>query len=330
MPHLGHGGKGNKSKSGLRDCWRTNDQQVEFILVSERFPKYQEGRLALTKPFMLNEQFYIPTEVFATAGRQPYMAYSHPVASDFFHPEFAAFLATIHHPFQMHRKLWEYAYIDHQLRKAGVIKSQSRGLCFGVGQEQLPAVFAAAGCVITATDAPSSIGEAWSGSREYSGQSRDLNFHGIISEEDFIEKVEFRICDMNAIDASLTGYDFCWSACCLEHRGNLRKGLDFIKKSIDTLNPGGVACHTTELNLSSNTDTVSEGATVLYRLQDLMAFEQEMRDLGHDIGTITVAAPATPIDHHVDVPPYSHNPHLKLLLGSYVSTSVGIVIRKRA
>jgi hypothetical protein len=82
------------------------------------------------------------------------MAVSHPLAADFYHPEFAAFLAGIGHPFQMHRKLWEYGYIAHKLASAGMVKTGNRGLCFGVGQERLPALFAQAGCIITATDAP--------------------------------------------------------------------------------------------------------------------------------------------------------------------------------
>jgi hypothetical protein len=163
---------------------------------------------------------------------------------------------------------------------------------------------------------------------EYSGDARDLSFQGIISEEDFLSRVSFQICDMNALGEHLRGYDFCWSACCLEHLGNLRAGFDFILNSLDTLNPGGVACHTTELNLSSNTDTVADGWTVLYRLKDLHAFADEVRSLGHEIEDIKISAPATPIDHHVDVPPYCHNPHLKLALEGYISTSVGITIRK--
>lgn len=165
----------------------------------------------------MNETTFVPTEVFSGTGNQPYMAVSHPLAADFYHPEFAAFLAGIGHPFQMHRKLWEYGYIAHKLASAGMVKTGNRGLGFGVGQERLPALFAQAGCIITATDAPPDIGEAWTGSMEYSGDARDLSFQGIISEEDFLSRVSFQICDMNALGEHLRGYDFCWSACCLEH-----------------------------------------------------------------------------------------------------------------
>gem|GEM_PF-4006565 len=33
-------------------------------------------------------------------------------------------------------------------------------------------------------------------------------------------------------------------------------------------------------------------------------------------------------DYLVDVPPYRHNPHLKLMFGNFVVTSIGLVIRR--
>jgi len=31
------------------------------------------------------------------------------------------------------------------------------------------------------------------------------------------------------LPADLTGFDFCWSICALEHLGTIAQGLDFIK-----------------------------------------------------------------------------------------------------
>lgn len=72
------------------------------------------------------------------------MAHSYPVASDFYYPAFASFLHRFNgHPFQMHRKHWEFAFIEHHLQKEGMLASGKRGLSFGVGMEPLPALFAA-------------------------------------------------------------------------------------------------------------------------------------------------------------------------------------------
>jgi hypothetical protein len=51
-----------------------------------------------------------------------------------------------------HRKLWEFVYIAQVLYENGFLRDGNRGLCFGVGTEPLPALFASMGCEITATD----------------------------------------------------------------------------------------------------------------------------------------------------------------------------------
>ncbi|UIJ71052.1 hypothetical protein [Aurantimonas sp. HBX-1] len=156
----------------------------------------------------------------------------------------------------------------------------------------------------------------------------DLQYQGMVDEAEFLRLVSYETCDMNHIPDHLRGFDFCWSACCLEHLGSIRHGLDFIINSLDTLNPGGMAVHTTELNLSSNDATVETGPTVLFRRRDLEDLMSEVEALGHSITPLSISLMATPLDHHVDVPPYGDTLHLKLLLMEYVSTSVGVVIRK--
>ena len=37
----------------------------------------------------------------------------------------------------------------------------------------------------------------------------------------------------------------------------------------------------------------------------------------------------TPVDTHYDLPPYRAKVHLKIQLGNYVITSIGLVVRKR-
>jgi hypothetical protein len=294
--------------------------------LTEKITELGTSTPEVTKP---KEMFYLPSSVFSGAGSDAYMTHSYPVASDFFHPSFKAFLASINHRFQMHRKLWEFAFIEHKLKAAGMLAEDKSGLCFGAGQEPLPALFAAKGCTIHATDAPAEIiGEKWTATKEFSRGIEDMSYRGMIDEETFFKRVSYSTADMNHIPSDLTDFDFCWSACCLEHLGSIDLGLEFIANSLKTLKIGGISVQTTELNLSSSDETVETGETVLYRRRDLEAFIERMRDEGHEVEALTVSPPATPIDHHVDVPPYSQNPHLKLLLGQYVTTSVGIVIRR--
>jgi len=134
---------------------------------------------------------------------------------------------------------------------------------------------------------------------------------------------------MNAIADDLVDFDFVWSSCAFEHLGSLEAGLRFVKRTMDCLRPGGVAVHTTEFNLSSNTDTLEAGGTVLYRRCDIEALAAQLAAAGHEL-ELDFDPGNGPADHHVDLPPYQAELHLKLQIGSYVSTSFGLIIGKSA
>ena len=134
---------------------------------------------------------------------------------------------------------------------------------------------------------------------------------------------------MMRIPDALADYDFCWSSCALEHLGSLNAGMDFIVESVEkTLRVGGVACHTTELNLSSDSATLEEGGTVLYRKKDLLSLIDRLERRGHTVEPFSIAPDTHVLDSFVDTPPYEQSPHLKLQLMGYVSTSVGLTIRR--
>ena len=91
---------------------------------------------------------------------------------------------------------------------------------------------------------------------------------------------------------------------------------------------GGIACHTTELNLSSNDATVEEGLTVLYRRRDVEQLIEELTARGHSVEEFKIAPDSLAIDGYVDTPPFGPPVHLKLDLHSYTCTSAGLVIRR--
>ena len=111
--------------------------------------------------------------------------------------------------------------------------------------------------------------------------------------------------------------------------GSLEAGLQFVINSVERcLRPGGIAVHTTELNMSSDDHTLDSGPTVLYRRRDLIGIVDALRDRGHDVQPFRPAPDAHVLDFHVDVPPFAHDPHLKLEVGGFVTTSAGIVVRR--
>jgi len=251
-------------------------------------------------------------------------------AAQFDEPEYARWLDRLHLPLHRHRKQWEYVYILRALERYGALFDGARGLGFGVGREPLPALMAAMGCLVTATDLDGADARAtgWTGTDQHSGGPDQLRRPDICADALFDERVAFRAVDMTRIPPDLTGYDFAWSSCALEHLGSIEAGLAFVRRSLECLRPGGIAVHTTELNCVSDADTVTAGDTVLFRRRDLDRLAIELVSRGHGVAQLKYDLGALPADEHVDVPPFTADPHLKLALAGYVSTSFGIVVRR--
>ena len=247
------------------------------------------------------------------------------------HPEYARICRELRRGQHFHRKVWEWVFIIYHLDRSGMLRRGARGIGFGVGKEPLSAYFALRGVNVTATDAPPDLIEqaGWIHTGQYSSSVETVR-HDEICPYDLLRRyVNHRYCNMKNIDSDLYGFDFNWSACCFEHLGDLEAGIEFVIESTErTLRKGGVGVHTTELNLSSNAETVERGATVLYREQDLRRLVARLEERGHTVQPLRIDPGQHPIDQHVDVPPYSHNPHLKLELLGFTSTSVGIVVTR--
>jgi hypothetical protein len=217
------------------------------------------------------------------------------------------------------------------LHERGKLAPGCRGLGFGVGQERLPALFASLGCDVLATDqAPEeAVRAGWAQTDQHATSLAELNKEGICDDTEFRRRVTFRCADMNAIPADLSEqFDFCWSTCSFEHLGSLEHGMRFVENSIKTLKPGGLAVHTTEFNLSSNTDTIESRDLSIYRRCDIEALVRRLEGSGCHVEPVEWEPQTGFVDKYVDLPPYSQAPHLRLRLGAYDCTSIGLIIAK--
>jgi hypothetical protein len=230
-----------------------------------------------------------------------------------------------------HRKQWEYVYILQALFERGCIEKGKRGMVFAVGTEPLPSLFAKHGCTILATDIFPEQGmeKGWGATDQLCFGIDSLNTRKLVSDAEIRQLVRYRPVDMNDIPADISGYDFNWSSCSFEHLGTIEKGLAFLRNQLNTLRSGGWAVHTTEYNISSDDQTQDNNDTVIFRQQDINRVVTELRAEGHYVEPVDYSLGGMPEDYAVDVFPHEQKVHLKLQVGEYVVTSIGLIIRKK-
>jgi len=239
-----------------------------------------------------------------------------------------------------HRKFWELCYVAQALFSEGQLTPGRRGIGFGCGEEPLPSLFAKYGVKVLATDLDSTRPETklWRQTNEYAGAVEAIRRSDICPDQALLANIEFEPVDMNALPHELDGqFDFCWSACALEHLGSLENGLNFIENSLRMLKPGGIAVHTTEFTLS-NGETIDHQPTVLYQRHHLEELAIRLHAAEFDVAEFDFNPGSGVLDRFIDLPPFrgddliglQHYAHLKLLFEGYRCTSVGIIIKTRA
>jgi hypothetical protein len=231
-----------------------------------------------------------------------------------------------------HRKIWEWCAISQALEERGMLQPGKVGLGFAVGQEPLPSAFAARGARVLATDRPQDADpDGWSATGQHAASLDVLFKENLIGKREFSDRVAFAPADMTSIGHLGTrGYDFLWSSCALEHLGSLQAGAAFIEASLLLLKVGGVAVHTMEYNVSSNEETLTDGANVIYRQQDIEAIGQRLRALSARLLRPDFDPGDEAPDVEFDYEPYFHNRryHIKILAFGFVATSMLLIIQR--
>jgi SAM-dependent methyltransferase len=250
-------------------------------------------------------------------------------ASQFDEAEYGRLCSEIKMPHMRHRKQWEYIYIIASIMKSGLVKPNARGLSFGCGTEPMAAFFAKMGCSIVGTDMPPAMAKdaSWTQYDQHASNKHALNVNGICDSDTFERNVDFRFVDMNNIPDDLTGFDFLWSSCALEHLGSLDHGWSFIKNAMKCLKPGGVAVHTTEFTISSLDETYESPEVSFYRKNDIYRLAEDLKS------TAKIHAPnfrcmSNDRDELVDRRPFTASEQYKIFLRGHVITSIGIIVQK--
>jgi SAM-dependent methyltransferase len=234
-----------------------------------------------------------------------------------------------------HRKTWEYCAVAQALFERGKLQPGMRALGFAVGVEPLPALFARHGVDVLATDVEprNTMGKVWGRIGQHPRSRDDLYRAEIVDRTTFDEHVRFRYADMNGRwpfveEGSL---DFVWSCCAFEHLGSLERGLRFVQRSSKLLKKGGVAVHTTEYNVTSNTRTVRRGKGVIYRRRDIEELDRRLRYDKRCLAKMDFDPGEHEFDRCYDVLPYAPlarpgQQHVKLCFDGFVATSMLLVV----
>lgn len=254
---------------------------------------------------------------------------SRPVGrADFDKPWLHRWATALGEPVHIHRKLWEWCEILQASADAGRLQPGLSAVGFGVGREPIPATLAKLGLHVLATDLPASdLSASWAATNQHANDSGAL-LTGHVDSEVIKRLVRFQPFDMCDDLAPLGVHDLVWSSCVIEHLGSPAAGLDFVRRSLDLLNPGGVAVHTTEMELTPREISVDYGHCAIYTPEHLGEFFGGLPDGFSYSASFSIPLEA-PEDCHVDLPPFNRGlPHLKRTLGDSITTSFSIAIVK--
>lgn len=246
------------------------------------------------------------------------------------HPAYADWAARMGDLPRFNRKQWEHVTILEAARQAGMLTPGRSAVGFGVGTEPIPALLASFGLTVLATDQAETAAAHWTSRDEHAASLEALVKPDILDPALLRERVRFRTVDMNRIPEDLGTYDMVWSSCAMEHLGSPESGLEFVKRSLSLLRPGGLAVHTTEFDLTPGEDAVDYGHCALYRRIDLERLQQEILTMGYSMTLNPYVAFEHPADRAI-APPVSVGTerfHLKLALHDSVTTSFALVIHR--
>ena len=261
-------------------------------------------------------------------------------AADFSHPDFIAWAGLVHPherdqvPSFLHRKLWEWVYIAEAVRQSGCLREGASALGFGVGNEPVPAMLALHGLRVLATDQALATSGEWSTTGQHLRGLHDLLRPEVLPDDELARLVSVRAADMNDPLEDLGTHDVVWSSCALEHLGSPEAGLDFVLRSARLLRPGGVAVHTTELELTERDSSTEYGNCVVYRREELLEVAARLRAEGFECEVNPYVSLETVEERWVSqqlVRNDGHDrAHLRLQIFDSISTSMGLLVRRPA
>ncbi|WP_375287182.1 hypothetical protein [Sphingomonas sp.] len=249
--------------------------------------------------------------------------------AQFDEPVYARWAAEMQQPALHDSRQWCEIFILQTLERYGMLRPGAQGLGFGVRPWTGPAIMAARGCSIVVSDFGGSEGDA--GRAQPSAVSallEDLRFPSICADDIFDRQVSTRTIDITNLGPKLSGFDFAWSAGALEHLGSIATAQAFMRDSVGTLTLGGIAVHTTLLNIGSTMDTVDDASTVLFRRQDIERIAVDLVSRGHYVAQLAFDLGDPPIEPESGALLAPKDPELAAALDELGAIPFGLIVRR--
>jgi hypothetical protein len=230
------------------------------------------------------------------------------------------------------RKHWEWAAILDAVQSRGKLKPGMKGLGFAVGTEPLSSIFASYNVDVLASDlVDGSKAGDWAATSQHAASLDALHNPNILDRAKFEKHVSFRSVDMSDLSALPSDtYDFLWSSCAFEHIGVLSDGLDFVVSAMRLLKPGGIAVHTTEFNVASNDETITDQHMCIYRKRDIEELDYRLRRIRCGLEPMNMDAGFHRHDLDFDFPPYYQQGKatIKIEVWGHIATSCILIAHK--
>lgn len=242
---------------------------------------------------------------------------------------YARWAEEMQQPALVDRRQWSEVFILQALERYGMLRPGARGLGFGVRPWSGPAIMAARGCTVTVTSWNAGEGPVGKPSAaDLNGLLEALRFPSICADDIFDRQIEAQALDMNRLGNRFTGFDFAWSDGALEHLGSIEAAQMFVRETLGMLTLGGMAVHTTLLNIGSVMDTVDNASTVLFRRQDIERIAVDLVSRGHYVAQLNFDIGDPPIEPESGAALAPKDPELAAALDELGAVPFGLIVRR--
>jgi SAM-dependent methyltransferase len=235
----------------------------------------------------------------------------------------------------LHRKQWEFAVIFSALTRLGCLHPRSRGLSMGSGRERLLYAVARRVAHLTVTDLYSPTA-SWATARVQDA------LDALLAEAPFAvdpRRLSVERMDMRTLEYPDSSFDFCYSACAVEHIGGRDALIQHLREASRVLRPNGIYAFTTEFHFGPELVDDPENplfpAELLTKVVADTPFTPESivdaRLAAHPLNEPVAANLRTAfLFDAIGQGLASRAPHITLLRGHHAFTSVLLVLRKRS